>query len=268
MAALSLVAQDLDTQSNTDGHSRSLRRGTVALREAEEFVTNDSESQIGMKIDSLVESHQSGALTKQEAIGLSSMQALQRYFGFAQMHLENSVGKNVVSAEALFCLGRLYTLVDSTGITQGKLDRARAMVYHRASLNCDPSNYRSAHELGVLLAEFGELQESIELLKESLIIRQTPTSWENLAKVHGRLNQPELAALAAMESQRALSNQSNGMIRWLEQNQFNETVPAEVIIASNPVSNSPQRLQSSDGEQKNQANSARKSLPDQLKSWF
>jgi tetratricopeptide (TPR) repeat protein len=268
MTALSLLAQDFDTQSNTDRHSQSLRRGTVALKEAEEFVANDSESQIGMKIDSLVESHQSGALTKQEATGLSSMQALQRYFGFAQLQIENSVGKNVVSAEALFCLGRLYTLVDSTGVAQGKLDRARAMVYHRASLNCDPSNYRSAHELGVLLAEFGELHESVELLKESLIIRQTPTSWENLAKVHGRLNQPELASLAAMESQRTLSNQSSGMIRWLEQSHFNDTAPAEVIIASNPVSNSQPKQRSSAGEQTNPENSGRKSLPEQMKSWF
>jgi tetratricopeptide (TPR) repeat protein len=283
MAALSIIAQDFDVQRGSMDHSQALRRGILALKESEEFVVNESESQIGMDVGSLIESHQCGAISKEAAVGLNALQALQRYFGFAQMEIENGVGKNLISAEALYCLGRLHTLGDGVaGIQEGKLDRARAMVYHRAALSCDPNNYRSANELGVLLAEFGELDESIEVLKASLRIHPTSSTWSNLAKVHQRLNQQQLADLATTESQRTLPNPSGG-IQWLESQQFNAAAPVEVQVASNPSPNPTsnpaanptanptiegQARPSSGRDGKSPMGTESKSLSERFKSWF
>jgi tetratricopeptide (TPR) repeat protein len=269
MAALSVIAQDFDAQASSTEFSQALMHGLRALKESEEFVLSDSEAQIGMDISGWVESHQSGALTKEQAKNFTPIQALQRYYGFAQIQIERAVGKNVVSAEALFCLGRLYTLGDSSEVIDGKLDRAKAMVFHRASLACDPRNYRSANELGVLLAEFGELQDSVELLKHSLRLHQTPKAWENLAKLHDRLSQPQLANAARSEYQRLLASQNSGMIHWLESNQFNSTAMPEGILASTMATGRNEKpVPNQDSKQPSGSSEEKKSLSDRMKSWF
>jgi tetratricopeptide (TPR) repeat protein len=270
MAALSVIAQDFDSQGAGVEFSQALRRGMTALKESEDFVLGDSESQIGMDVAGLVESHHSGALSKSEAEGMTPIQALQRYYGYAQIQIQKAVGKNVVSAEALFCLGRLYTLAEAGEMMDGKLDRAKAMVYHRASLACDPTNHRSANELGVLLAEFGELQDALKLIRHSLQIRQTPSTWENLAKLHDRLNQPHLADAARIEHQRMLANQNSGMIHWVDSGQFNAGLPTEARMAANSqFLETPNKTRSEKTTgQPTEPEKDNRSISDRLKSWF
>ncbi len=268
IAALSVIAQDFDSQTRRNDYSLALRRGIQALKESDEFAWGESEMQIGMDVSGIVEAHQSGALTRHEAAGVTPIQALQRYFGFAQSQFEYACGRNVVAAEAFYVLGRLHTLTDTDNMIDGKLDKSKAMVYHRTSLACDPRNYRSANELGVLLAEFGELNEARELFLASLRIEQNPKTWENLAKVHQRLNQPQMAELAWSEHQRALANLNSGMIRWIESPDFNAMEPMGALNGFGPPHQASQPDREANSANLNKDETPKKSLTERVRSWF
>jgi tetratricopeptide (TPR) repeat protein len=101
---------------------------------------------------------------------------MQRYFGFASSQLQVATGQNAVAAEALYCLGKLHTVQAKFGANDSKLDIAKAIVFHQAAIASDSSNFRSANELGVLMANSGRLKESQEMLKRSLQIQQLFTN--------------------------------------------------------------------------------------------
>ena len=224
-AALSILAQDFDAQSQSSRYSQSLSRGLIALQEAEDFLRQDTAAQFGYQVAELMETHQSRVFDRNSADQISMAQALQAYLGFSQQQLEAGVGHNPVSAEALYCLGKLNTNLPHGASTDSKVNVARAIVFHRAATAADSRNYRSANELGVLLANLGELNESKEWLKHSLKVRSTAKAWENLAKVHQRLNEPQLAQLALGEYQQALQQISGGTIQWMDTPQFKAHSP-------------------------------------------
>lgn len=175
-AALTTLAQANDAQVGTNEFSHALRQGILAMKEAEDFVVRDAESQIGLNVGMVIETHQTGVLTKVEAERMTPIQAMQRYFAAAQQQLNYAGGSNVVAGEALFCLGKLHTSVSEADPTSSRLDLAKAMVYHQAALESDSNNYRSANELGVLMARSGRLEAAKELLKTSLRINPAPHS--------------------------------------------------------------------------------------------
>lgn len=228
-AALAVLARDFDSRSGKNEHSQSLGQGILALKEAADFDAGHLASQIDLDVAGICESHQSGALTPKLAKQLSAIQALQQYLSYAQFQIEQGAGRNVVAAEALYCLGKLRTMSPPAGNRDGNLNAAHAIVFHRAALAGDPNNYRSAHELGVLMAHLGELYQAKELFRQSLRIQPTPKTWENLAKLHLRMNEPELAQLAQVEQQKTIEVQTSGPIRWVDSPQFQAQALPEIL---------------------------------------
>jgi tetratricopeptide (TPR) repeat protein len=94
--------------------------------------------------------------------------------------------------------------------------------------------------LGVLLARSGQLEEARDLLKQSLRVNPATQSWANLAKVHARLNEPQLAQLAKAEFIRTaqLPARVAPEIQWKPMEQFNAEAPIEFhnSVAAKPDS--------------------------------
>ncbi|MEM7457408.1 MAG: tetratricopeptide repeat protein [Planctomycetota bacterium] len=230
--AIRLIAQSMDANTGQTRHTDSLRRAIVTLRESTDFHIEDSELQMMANVSVFVEAHTCDVLTVEQASQITSIQALQIYFAAALENLVAASGNHVVSAEALYSLGKLHGTMSRHEMTSEPLDIARSILYHRAALACDESSYRSANELGAMLARSGQAAEAIELFKRSLRIRRTPQAWHNLATVHQRLGQDEFAARARSEHQRMTAPNSayvaeSPAIEWVEPEVFNQSSPWE-----------------------------------------
>ena len=73
---------------------------------------------------------------------------------------------------------------------------AKAVVFYQAAMLVDPDNAIAANDLAVLLARVGRYAQARELLIRAA--QQSPRAavWHNLAVVHARLGETELAELA------------------------------------------------------------------------
>lgn len=224
-ASLRILAQSHDKQVGGVKYTQSLRNGIIALKEAEDFIVADTESQIGLKVANVIETHTTKIISPQSAQGMTAIEAMQRYFAFASHQLARAGGQNVVAAECFYCLGKLHSVQAKQGASASNLDVAKSLVFHQAAIAADGSNYRSLNELGVLYANSGRFEESKEMLKQSLRYHQLPQAWENLAVVHQRLGEQQLAELANREFQLTSAQQSHSTIQWTDVNEFNKNAP-------------------------------------------
>ncbi len=231
-SSLRILAQAHDTQAGGTSYTQALRDAIIALKEAEDFIVSDTETQIGLNVGSVIDGHATKLISMDEAPSMTAIGAMQRYFAFASNQLRVASGQNPVSAEALYCLGKLHTVQAKFGANSSKLDIAKAIVFHQAAIAADETNFRSANELGVLLANSGRLNESQKMLKRSLQIQQLPEAWQNLAVVHQRSGEDQLAQLAQREfmisSRQEAVNTGRNTIRWMKPDQFNLGTPLEL----------------------------------------
>ena len=243
-AALRIVAQAADSQVGSVHHTRCLKEAIVAMREAEDFFISDTESQMIVNVRQILEDHTSPVIDPTAANNLTPIQALQQYYGFAQARIREACGTNVVSGEALYCLGKLHSLLAKHDPKQDPLNIAKAIVFHKVALDANPANYQSANELGVLLAKSGQMNEAVHLLRRSLKIRQTPQTWKNLADLHARQGQTTLAAKASDEYNFLVQSRSEHslphQIQWLTPSEFNQAGPIDVYERTASVPNATQ----------------------------
>lgn len=231
-SALRMMAQSHDASAGGNAYTQSLRSGILALKEAEDFIVSDTETQIGLNVADVIEGHSTNIIGKQEARTMTAIEAMQRYFFAASHQIRTASGSNVVAAEALYCLGKLHTVQARFSATPSKLDIAKAIVFHQAAMAADSNNYRSANELGALLANSGRLDESQDMLKRSLRISQMPQTWQNLAVVHQRRGEQQLAQMAQREAAIAASQANHPgysqSIRWVDSATFNDSTPVHL----------------------------------------
>ncbi len=262
-SSLRILSQAHDTQAGGTAYTRALRDAIVALKEAEDFIVSDTETQIGLNVAAVVDGHTTRLISGTEAANMTAIGAMQRYFAFANTQLQIASGQNAVAAEAFYCLGKLHTTQAKFGANASKLDIAKAIVFHQAAIASDKTNFRSANELGVLLANSGRLQESQAMLKKSLQIQQLPQAWKNLAVVHQRSGEGHLAELAHKEflisSRQEIDNMRQNTIRWISPGQFNQGTPLELRQAAQ----TPQAIQ-----QAPQRDMSKPSIGQRLRSLF
>jgi len=102
----------------------------------------------------------------------------------------------------------------------------QAIVFHQAALATDGGNWLAANELGVLLARYGQLADARRLLLHSVSVHPHVEGWHNLAIVHGRLGETDLAQRAEHERQLLArlggksSAESSEMVRWVDPQTF------------------------------------------------
>ena len=231
LAAMQVIAAANDRASGNNQHSKALKMAMLTMREADDFSVANPEQQIHMDVASVVESHRSQVLSPVQAAHLSPVQAMNRYFASAQNQLDLAGGRNAVSAEVFYCMGKLHTLLNRKQKVLGPYQTAQSVVYHQAALLSDNQHHRSANELGVLLARSGRLEQSKLLFERSLMAQPTVRTWQNLAETHRRLGETDFANQAAAEVQILASNPApSGVsnIQWKPVEVFNAEAPIEI----------------------------------------
>ena len=215
-----------------------------------------------MNVAAVIDGHSTKIISQEQAVNMTAIEAMQRYFAFSSHQMRVAAGQNPVSAEALYCLGKLHTVQAKFGASSSKLDIAKAIVFHQSAIAADSGNYRSSNELGVLLANSGRLEESQQMLKRSLQIQQLPQAWQNLAVVHQRAGQQQLAQLAYQEYKILSEAKTKGIaqdtIRWVNPADFNQGTPMDLR----------QRTAELQPEIEQPAESQKPSIGQRLKSFF
>jgi hypothetical protein len=93
------------------------------------------------------------------------------------------------------------------------------MALYQAALICEPQNFRAAHELGVLLASTGQLELARNMLLGSASASPQPMMWKNLAVVHSRLGETQLAAEAHQKAsvlEQTSPNANAPAVQWVD----------------------------------------------------
>lgn len=208
--ALRLVAQGLDAETGGTDRSRALANGLRALEEAESFMPRGSQLEADLNLTTLIQAHRTPVLKERDPGELSPLMAMHEYYNYAQEQFGVAFGHEPSASLALFGLGKIETVMGSSGNTQNRSAIPRAIAFHHASLIVDNTNYRAANELGVLLARCGQWEQARDVLQ--MAARTYPQSeiWHNLAKVHERLGETTLAAQAQNEWKRSQSLPRDG----------------------------------------------------------
>ena len=220
-----LIAETKDSQIGGRDHTTALANALTAFEEAEDFITNDLKVRVRMKIENVVASHNTPLLQEYDCTGMTSIQALQSYYEYAGQELTNATAGESIASEALYQLGKMYSTHSRYNRGDSATQNAKSMIVHQAALASSPTNYLAGNELGVLLARYGRLDDAKEILIHSVSISPQSTTWRNLAVVHERLNEPNLARLAKKEAEIVSSEYKNRsekekMIQWVDHATF------------------------------------------------
>ncbi len=249
--ALQLVAQARDVQSRTTLYSQALSTGLTALKEAEDFSSSSSR---GGPIDvaTVARGHRTTIL--KSGADLPPVVAQQQYFAYSQQQLALASGNEPGASQTLYTLGKIHSAMSAEGSAAQALDGPRAMVFYQAALAVDARNYLAANELGVLLARYGQLDEARRALIHSVSTRPHAQGWQNLAVVHRRLGETELAKLAENERELIARNPTaatragaDQFIEWVDPTTFasrgthQQDWPAPTAAATSPSSSQPRR---------------------------
>jgi polysaccharide export outer membrane protein len=230
IGALELVAQMLDAETASDYHSRCLAAGLGALREADDFLPRGSQLAAEMDLRGVVTGHRTPVLKEVSSSRVTAPMAQQRYYDYAQTQLAQAGADWPVASRALLGLGKVYMTWSGPAARHQLAHAPKAMVACQAALLVDRRNHLAANELGVLLARFGQLREARAALRHAVSVTPVAESWHNLAVVHDRLGEVDLARRARDELQAAARQAgrepSRTPVVWLTPEQFQRSTPS------------------------------------------
>ena len=195
LQALQTLSKSLDARVGDSSFTQALIDGVQAFREADDFAASGSKLLADVDSASLVARHRTPVLKNAAVSRLPAVMAMQQYYAYAQDRLVRSCANAPVASQAFWGLGRVYSALAAQSPQGERLNSPRAIALYQVALAIDAGNYRAANELGVLLARFGQLRESRDVLRQSVATGAMPETWHNLAVVHARLGESELAVL-------------------------------------------------------------------------
>jgi tetratricopeptide (TPR) repeat protein len=131
----------------------------------------------------------------------------------------------------LYGLARIYTVLERAKVDTQTLCLPKAVALFQAALMVDARNGKAANELGVLLGQFGQLEDAKRVLLHSIVNCPGPEVWHNLSVVHQRLGEVELARSAYREWENSASrrNPEGGQVQsvqWVDTRTFSAARPA------------------------------------------
>lgn len=237
--ALERIAQALDTETRGNYYSHCLAAGLRALEEADDFEAKGSDLAVDIDVPGLAAVHRTPVLKYVSLEGLTPLMAQQRYYAFAQEQLTEAAGDVPAASQALLGLGKVYVHWEPDSARNLVRHAPKAMVAFHAALQADQRNYLAANELGVLLARFGQLPAARAVLQHALTVAPTAESWHNLAVVHQRLGEVDLARLAQQQCEQLAGPQgpvpSPVSVEWLTAEQFAQLSPPPMAAEQPPV---------------------------------
>lgn len=250
--ALTVIAQSRDLRKGGKDHVTALNQAILALTEAEDFFAQPGKSNLDADVSTVSAGHLSRILDPTMAKQLPRPEALHAYQAFARRNLEEACGHNWLASETFYALGRLHNLLGLADPAQQPCELSKSLTFHQAALAADSNNFASANELGVLLARQGQLEDAKRLLIHSVSLSPRRETWTNLATVHQRLSETNLAQLAATEakilSEQTAKTNASPLIRLVAPTEF-EAIPSDqdagpverTVEKSNSLPNPPLR---------------------------
>jgi hypothetical protein len=254
VASLRLIAQANDVLEGGSQHSKDLAAGLLALREAQDFIPSGNgrwTDQFDVHVIAAAHGTPIIRATLEGGanhVDLTPWLARQRYYTFAQHMLAQAGADDAVASAALCSLGKLYVGRDGTTGEENLVSSAQAMAFFQSSLEVDSRNYMAANELGVLLARYGQLQDSRRVLQHGVAIKNNyPPLWNNLSVVHQRLGEVDLQRRARHEFKLAQHRVESGQtqadagnsIRWVDTEEFARLTPSPQQPRSATRTNAP-----------------------------
>ena len=167
-----------------------------ALEEADEFAFNNYEYGSELRLRPLVDSHRTPVLRNADLSKMTALLAMQHYYQFAHEQLALATHHEPVASKSLYGLGCLAN-DDRSRVAGESSGGPKAIAFYHAAVACDPLNSTAANELGVMLAQAGQLTESLDVLHHAVSVHPNPVTINNLAEVHRRMGN----LTAAMEIQ-------------------------------------------------------------------
>lgn len=241
--ALRMITQGLDAQYQTTAHSQALAAGLKALEEANDFAPTGSRLEADLDLPSIIAGHRTPILKNAAPQSITALTALQRYYAFAQEQLSLAARHEPAASQALYGLGKLTTVMAQRSPEARRLHGPKAIVLYQTALAVNGGNSLAAHELGAMLAQFGQWQEAKQALLHGIAISGSPAAWHNLAVVHDRLGEADMAAKARNEMNiaRRTTGQSLGaapQVEWLDPTAFAQTSPENQRPSESPAAES------------------------------
>ena len=173
----------------------------------------------------VVAKHRSQIVSPEDAAGMTHLSLQRLYLEFAQESLAAAATDSPAGSQALVGIAKFYLVRAQTDGM--KREGPRAVALCQAALVVDPNNHSAANELGALLAQYGRLKDAKQMLLNSLRSQPTIAAWHNLAVVHERLGETDLAQLARAELESLQKNQAMTArnVGWVDKQAFAETQP-------------------------------------------
>ncbi len=228
VAALRAIARGSDIQQDTTHHTRALGRGLTALRESRDFAHRGTD-QPDADVRRILSGHQTPILQEEDAKNLTPAAAAERYCGYAKEQLAAATAGEATGSMALFGLAKVAIVAGRSEPQPPPWQTMQATALYQAALLANGNNFCAAHELGVLLAETGHLEQARDLLIRSVSISPQAVTWHSLASVHARLGESKLAEQAQAEADalpRPRTSGSRPDVQWVDANRFAGTASA------------------------------------------
>ncbi|MEX2114300.1 MAG: hypothetical protein WD845_13995 [Pirellulales bacterium] len=234
--ALQTIAQASDVERQTRRYTKSLELGLAALREAGDFLGRNAVDG-DAPVAQLVSRHQTAILKGSDQHDLAAHEAAERYCAFAREQLAAAVFGEPTGSMALFGLAKVAQV--SAAVEPGRSIERRLQAEHlfRAALLAERNNFCAANELAVLLAETGHLEESRALLVQSVSAMPHAVTWRNLAGIHDRLGENQLAQQARAQADllpHAVASGSAPAVEWIDAASFARLTSASDAVMPGP----------------------------------
>ncbi|MEX2315997.1 MAG: hypothetical protein WD669_02525 [Pirellulales bacterium] len=197
-SVLGLCALEVDARNAGTSHREALREGLIALDEADEFGGDQINWRDSADVRRAAAGHLTPVLSQNGQSPVDSIQAVQAYYAFAEERLAYACDGLPAASLAFYGLGRTF-VVPGTQTTNAA---GKAALLQRVALKVAPQNVLAGNELGVLLAQHGQLDDAEKQFRQCVATNATPETWRNLSVVYARKGNAEAsrAALAAGES--------------------------------------------------------------------
>lgn len=217
------LAQAKDASQMTDRHSRALAAGLRALREADDFAGASNNQPAPQAIAA---GHQTPMLHEGSHEWTLPHEAIAMYHLYAQQKLAAAVTGEQAGSMMLFGLGKIHTqLAERDHLPQAI---RKSLTMYRSALGAHQKNYLAANEAGVLLARAGRYAQALPLLDVAAQIGGSSATHRNLAHVHTKLGDAQLASqhrniamqVARREMARGQLSTERG-IAWVSPQEFN-----------------------------------------------
>lgn len=198
-AVLGLCALELDAREGGTARREALRDGLMAMQEADQFGGDQVDWRDAADVRPVASAHVTPVLRNAQR-PVDSIQAVQAYYQYAEQKLTAAAHGLPGASMAYYGLGRTIVL-PGTRIPHAN---GKAALYQRIALAIAPQNLLAANELGVMLAQHGQLADAERIFQQCVATEATPQTWRNLAVVYARQGN-EMASKSALAAGDALA---------------------------------------------------------------